>query len=337
MDQKTLHDFVEEHHPNICQIVAYKDGKEVYADEWHQYRRDDCTHVMSVTKSIVSLLVGIALDQGLIKSINDKVLDYFPDYKVKRGEKTIYEVTLRHLLTMTAPYKYKSEPWSKVCRSDDWTIAALDLLGGKKGITGEFKYSTLGVHILTGLISRQSGMKIVDFANRYLFEPLGIREHRNYLVQTAEEHKHFKLCKEPKENVWFCDPQGIGTAGYGLCFSAKDLGKIGEMCLNKGSYAGKQIVASKWIEEMRTPFVMAGERFRDMSYGYLWWSLDSEKEVYAAIGDGGNVIYVDSKNHIVVAITAYFKPAVYDRIDFIEAVIKQFILSRNFCTEKERQ
>ena len=129
---------------------------------------------MSVTKSIVSLLVGIAIEQGLIGSVDDYVLDYFPDYKIKRGEKTIQKVTLKNLLTMTAPYKYKSEPWSKICVQEDWSIAALDFLGGRCGITGEFQYSTLGIHILTGIIARVSKMTTVDFANKYLFGPLAI-------------------------------------------------------------------------------------------------------------------------------------------------------------------
>jgi CubicO group peptidase (beta-lactamase class C family) len=73
---------------------------------------------------------------------------------------------------MTAPYKGKSEPWKKVCTSDDWTKAALDFLGGRTGITGEFRYATLGIQILAGIIERASGEKLIDFANKNLFIPL---------------------------------------------------------------------------------------------------------------------------------------------------------------------
>lgn len=105
---------IEEQKTNICQIEAIRDGKTVYSDTWNNYTSDNCLHVMSVTKSIVALLVGIAIDKGQIKSVDDKVLDYFPEYKVKRGEKTIYDVTIKHLLTMRSPYKCKGDPWSKV-------------------------------------------------------------------------------------------------------------------------------------------------------------------------------------------------------------------------------
>ena len=124
----------------------------------------------------MSLLAGIALDKGCIKSVDQKVMDFFPDYTVKRGEKTIYDVTIRHLLTMTAPYKGKSEHWKKVCTSNDFTIATLDFLGGRKGITGEFRYATLGIQILAGIIERATGEKCIDFANKNLFEPLGLPE-----------------------------------------------------------------------------------------------------------------------------------------------------------------
>ncbi|WP_295088338.1 serine hydrolase, partial [Ruminococcus sp.] len=132
MTKDELHRYIEDSNgseSNICQICAYKDGQMVYSDTWHDYKKDDCVHIMSATKSIMALLIGIALDKGQIESVDGKVLDYFSDYKVKHGEKTIYDVTIKHLLTMRAPYKGKGDPWSKVCSSDNWTYASLDFLG----------------------------------------------------------------------------------------------------------------------------------------------------------------------------------------------------------------
>ena len=154
MTKDELHEYILQskgNESNICQIAAAVNGEIVYNDEWHGFTDNDAMNVNSVTKGIMSLLTGIAADKGYIKSTEQKVLEFFPDYTVKRGEKTIYDVTLGHLLTMTAPYKFRSEPWTKVCTSGDWTKAALDLLGGRSGITGEFKYSTLGIQILAGM------------------------------------------------------------------------------------------------------------------------------------------------------------------------------------------
>ena len=325
MIDKDFHSFVSETQENICQITALKNGIILINDTWHEYKTSDTVHVMSATKSVVSLLIGIALDKGFIKSIDQPVLDFFPDYTIKRGEKTIRQVTIRHLLTMTAPYKYRSEPWTRVCSSDDWTVAALDLLGGRAGLTGKFKYSTLGVHILTGILAKSSGLSTVDFANQYLFTPLGIAPRKNYLAMTAEEHKAFTMSKKPHGNIWFVDPQGVGAAGYGLCLSAGEMAKIGQTCLNGGTFGGSSIVSSEWIAESTRPSIQCGGNFRDMLYGYLWWIIDEKKHIYAAIGNSGNVIYVNPEKAIVVAVAGTFKPTVFDRVDFIQEHIEPLL------------
>ena len=138
MNIEQLHRYISEstgNENNICHIYAIKDNKVALDDCWHGFKTSDAMNVNSVTKGIMALLAGIALDKGFIKKPDQKVMDFFPDYTVKRGEKTIYDVTIRHLLTMTAPYKGKSEPWKKVCTSQDFTIAILDHLGVRKGIS----------------------------------------------------------------------------------------------------------------------------------------------------------------------------------------------------------
>lgn len=325
MNDEGLHNLIEREQPNICQVAVCKDNELVYSGCWNGYKKDDCTHVMSVTKNIVSLLVGIAIDRGQIKSVDDKVLDYFPEYKVKRGEKTIYEVTVKHLLTMRTPYKCKGDPWAKVCSSGNWTYASLDFLGGRKGIRGDFHYQTVCLHILSGILYKASNMKTVDYANECLFGPLGIKRHEVYVAKSAEEHRCFTVQKTPKENVWFCDPQDLGTPGYGLCMSAEDMAKIGLLCLNKGVCGGKQVVSSGWIKEMTVPRTVEGKHFRGMDYGYLWWVISRKKNVYAAIGNSGNVIYVNPGKKLVVAVSSYFKPTIRDRVDFIQKHIEPLI------------
>ncbi|MCR5590436.1 MAG: serine hydrolase, partial [Lachnospiraceae bacterium] len=197
---------------NICQICAMRDGQIAYEECRNGFRPDDAVNVNSVTKGVMAVLAGIAIDKGFIKSTEEKVIDFFPDYQVKRGEKTIYDVTLKHLLTMTAPYKGRSEPWKKVCTSQDWTKAALDFLGGRSGITGEFRYATLGIQIVSGIIERATGMKCIDFANSNLFIPLGIPEHAIHGDSSKEDQFDFFMNKGPRKNEWYSDPQGTVTA-----------------------------------------------------------------------------------------------------------------------------
>lgn len=321
MNKEELHRFISGstgNESNICQIFAIKDGETIYDDCWHGFKSEDAMNVNSVTKGVMSLLAGIALDKGCIKSVDQKVMDFFPDYTVKRGEKTIYDVTIRHLLTMTAPYKGKSEPWKKVCTSNDFTIATLDFLGGRKGITGEFRYATLGIQILAGIIERATGEKCIDFANKNLFEPLELPERIPHGVSSKEDQFDFFMNKNPRKYEWYSDPQGTITAGWGLCMSAKDMAVIGELVLGRGLYGGKRIISEEYIKDMLTAHIKLGERFGFMNYGYLWYKPYDDKEVFAAIGDSGNIIYVNKEENVSVGMTGTFKPRIFDRVEFIE-------------------
>lgn len=317
---KILNEYSSKNDINITQIVAYRGNELLIEDYRYDFNKESTMNVMSVTKSITSLLVGIAIDKGFIGSVDDKVMDYFPPdaYQVKRGEKTIYDVTIKHLLTMTAPYKGKSEPWTKVCTSSDWTYAALDILGGRSGISGEFRYHTLGVQILLGIIRAASGMNVLEFANENLFKPLGITPRKNAGCISKEDQFEYLKNRGDHGKIWFLDPADMPTAGWGLSLSAYEMAQVGRMVLNSGTFEGKRIVSSEWIKEMASSHVSPGEEFGNQDYGYLWWLPHGTTDTIAAIGDGGNVIYINRKENVVIAVTAYFKPLVFDRVEYIE-------------------
>ncbi len=330
MNKEQLHRYILQNtgnESNVCQIYAIKDGKTAYDDCWHGFKTSDAMNVNSVTKGVMGLLAGIALDKGYIKSIDQKVMDYFPDYTVKRGEKTIYDVTIRHLLTMTAPYKGKSEPWKKVCTSPDFTLAILDNLGGRNGITGEFRYATLGIQILAGIIERATGEKCIDFANRNLFEPLELPKRIPHGDSSKEDQFDFFMNKNPRKYEWYTDPKGCVTAGWGLCMSAKDMAVLGSLVLDGGLYGDKRIISEEYLKDMLTPHIKLGERFGFMNYGYLWYKPYDDREVYAAIGDSGNIIYVNKEMNVSVGMTGTFKPRIFDRVEFIEQKVLPTIVS----------
>ncbi len=328
MNKEQLHRYVSDssgNESNICQIYAIKDGETIYDDCWHGFKTGDAVNVNSVTKGVMALLSGIALDKGYIESVDQKVMEFFPDYTVKRGEKTIYEVTIRHLLTMTAPYKGKSEPWKRVCTSEDWTLTTLDYLGGRKGITGEFRYATLGIQILAGIIERAAGEKCIDFANGNLFDPLGLPRRILHGDSSKEDQFDFFMNKNPRKYEWYSDPKNTVTAGWGLCMSARDMAVIGSLVLDEGRYRGKRIISEEYIKNMTEPHIKLGERFGFMNYGYLWYKPFDNREVYAAIGDSGNIIYANKEVKVSVGITGTFKPRIFDRVDFIEQKVLPLI------------
>ena len=325
--RKILNNYSSKNDINIRQIVAYKDNILEIEEYREGFSKEDTMNVMSVTKSVTSLLVGIAIDKGYIKSVDDFVMDYYKDiYTPKRGEKTIYTVTIKHLLTMMAPYKGKSEPWKKVCTSDDWSLSILDSLGGRNSVTNEFRYHTLGTQILLGIIRIASGLNVLEFANEYLLKPLGIESRVNANCKSKEDQFTYLMNKGPHGKVWFMDPTDMPTAGWGLSLSAYEMAQIGLLVLNNGVYNNVRVISEEYIKEMTKSYVSLDYKFGNQDYGYLWWLPHRNEEVIAAIGDGGNVIYINRKYNIVVAVTGYFKPMVFDRVEYIEKNIVEALI-----------
>ena len=317
MNDKELLHAIKTECPNTAGIVILKNGQVLYENYFNDHTASDTIHIFSVTKSITSLLIGIAIDQKYIHGPEQKVLDFFPDYQIRRGEKTIQNITLRDVMTMTAPYKYRSEPFSKVWGSNDWIKSSLDLLGGKKP-AGGFRYSTIGTQILTGILHNATRTPLLDFAAQNLFTPLGIPAPDRAGISNKEEHMAFY--KNKYAAGWVVDPQGIPTASWGLTLTPRDMSKIGQLCLSNGSRNGKQIISSDWIKESTREHSRWLER--DLPYGYLWWVLNSENtHAFAALGDGGNTIYVNPEKQLVVAIASHFKPLAKPGTELIEKYI----------------
>ena len=319
MDQIKMEDLeqkINSQYANTTGIVIIKDGIVSYEKYFKGCTAESRVHVYSVTKSVISILLGIALDKGYIKNIEEKVLDYFPEYKVKRGEKKIQNITLRDMLTMTAPYKYRLfAPYIKYFTSSDWVEFSLDLLGGR-GKVGTFRYAPLiGPDILSGILVRATGQSVLEFVAENLFEPLGIKVENNLLFESKEEQMAFNQSTDT--SGWAVDPTGIHAAGWGLTLTPMDMAKIGQLYLNGGMWEGKRIVSSKWVED--STIEHSRWKKENLPYGYLWWV---NEDGYAAMGDGGNIIYVNTKKKLVISIAALFVPKAGDRIELITKFIE---------------
>lgn len=302
---------------NMAGMVIMKDWKAVYEKYFCGCTEADRIHVFSVTKSILSILIGIALDKGYIHSVDQKVLEFYPEYTVKKGEKTIQNVTIKDMLTMTAPYKYKSNPYTKYFTSMDWVKFSLDVLGGK-GQIGEFRYAPIvGPDILSGILERAAGQSAFEFAKEYLFAPLGITVEKTITFHSKEEQMAFY--KATDISCWVAGPTGVNTAGWGLTLSPMDMAKIGQMFLNGGMWNGNRIVSEKWVSDSTSE--QSRWKQRDLPYGYLWW-IGEQDNGYAAMGDGGNIIYVSPDKNMVVASTSLFYPRAKDRIEFIKKYVE---------------
>lgn len=311
-DFNNLTTLIPSEYDNIRGVVIRHENKLIYEHYFNGYEAKDEVHVASVTKSILSGLIGVAFREGKIASVDQKVLAFFPDYRVKRGEKWIQTVTIKNLLTMTALFKFQSEPYAKVYGTLDWTKASLNFMGGEAP-GHDFRYQSVGAQILAGILKQATGQKINAYAHDKLFEPLGIGYKADYEV--ASRQAYMKLIKEKMAGSWAVDPSGTHTGGYGLTLSPREMALFGQLYLDKGVWHGKEILPSWWIKDSTS--WQAGDN--DRPYGYLWWLVGDENiPAYAAMGDGGNIIYVCPSKKLVVAIGATFKPRAVHGMDLIE-------------------
>lgn len=282
-------------HKNINGIVIIRKGY-IGFERYNGYEPDDTHNVASVTKSIISALIGIALDKGFIKSLDQKVLEFFPEYVSDPGDIRKRTVTIRQLLTMTAPIASKTtgtlwEPLDRLRRQRDWVKYILDLLG--KGQTGKFQYSSAGAHLLSAIISRSTGMSAREFANKYLFNPVGIKEIPDHSMKSFQMNDVFG--KDVRG--WIKDPQGITAGGFGLTITPRDMARFGFIYLNEGVWDNRRIISKKWIDDSTA--------LNSNNYGYLWW-LRKERDLfaYSALGSGGNAICCVPEKDLVVAIAS---------------------------------
>jgi len=311
------------------------------------YPKDTKHIIHSCTKSIMSALIGIAIEQGYIESVDVPVIDFFKDKEIEPMDPGLTAVTLKDLLTMKTglrsqdSYLYGYRGLFAMQRTDDWVAHILSLpMDVEPGV--RFDYSNLSSFLLSAIIHETTGMDTLAYARENLFDPLGIED-----VQ------------------WEASPQGIGSGWARMWLKPHDMAKFGLLYLQGGQWDGQQVIPVAWVKESLTPFAFPknykdilneeGQKDNDKSlenwvstkflrpfadgYGYQWW-LD-KNGAYAALGTGGQYIIVSPEENLVVVVTSQssglgtFKPAVlFD--DYIrEAVVSDRPINPNVAAHHE--
>ncbi|HFO1052050.1 MULTISPECIES: serine hydrolase domain-containing protein [Bacillus cereus group] len=307
-----LDQIIKEEYKNMNGMLVVQKGNIIFEKYYNDYGPNDTFHVASVTKTIISALIGICIDKGYIKSVDQRVIEFFPEYNCNSSE-----ITVRHLLTMTAPYPFVDwqEPLEELCTQQDWIQYTLDRIG-KGGNIGAFKYSSAGAHVLSAIITSVTGKSAREFANEQLFQPLDMREIPNYNMKAFGFDDLFG--KDVKG--WVHDPNGISTGGWGLTLTVKDMAKFGQLYLNEGTHNGKQILSTSWIKE--------STEMNTNQYGYLWWLREEDGIFsYCAMGDGGNMICCIPEKELVVVMASEAMPNARDRWELIVKYILPCIRS----------
>ena len=323
-----LRNIIMKDYSNTLGLVVYHSGEKTDEEYFGDFRAEHSAHIFSATKSVVSLLFGIAQDRGLL-SLEDKIPEFFPEYTPKRCQPQFSEVTIEHLMTMSAPFRFKYDPWKKVCTSSDWGLTALEQIGGKSSAGERFHYTTIGIQILSDIFQRATSESLNAFAERELFSPLGIAPVPDAPITDKESQMRFSKTTEMRG--WACDPSGHYTTGWGLSLTAEDMAKIGLLVLNKGSFGGRQLVSQSYIDRMTS--------CRQKNYGYLWWVYPknepltimrktysgSKADIFCAQGVGGTLTAVIPEADTVISMICSMKYFPRPRFELIDRIISRYI------------
>lgn len=286
MDSDVLDDMindVENQDYYVYSIIVIRNG--FIVTEWYEQfvNKNFRFRVFSVSKSVTSALIGIAMDKSYIASVNELVLDFFPDKNITNLDAQKESMTIEHLLTMTTgldwpeyyPYGDPRNPYNTWKASEDHVKFVLDRpMISPPGLV--FNYNTGASHLLTAILERATNMSTLDFANKYLLGPLSIRD-----------------------VTWLRDPQGVACGGDGLFLKARDMAKIGYLFLKDGKWEGKQIISRSWVRLSTTSKITVA---LNIEYGYQWW-INLVYDCYSALGYGIQQINVFSEKELIVVFT----------------------------------
>jgi len=278
-----LWDDIQAHNYPIHGIAIVRNGYLVMEVYVHPFRAGDRHYIASCTKSFVSALIGIALQQGYIDSLDQKLLDFFPDLTIANVDAQKETITLEHLLTMASGLDWPGSNLgetldAQMVQSQDWVQFVLDRPMAQAPGT-RFRYNSGGSHLLAAIIRQESGRTPLEFARENLFGPLGIT------------------------NVyWPTDPTGLNVGGGGLELRLTDLARFGYLYLQHGVWEGQAVLPAEWVEASTTSQIETG--YRGFDYGYQWWV--DPAGGYHARGYGGQYIFVVPEQNMVVVFVSDF-------------------------------
>jgi CubicO group peptidase (beta-lactamase class C family) len=288
IQSKILADMMEDikkYSHNIDSVVIIRNGYMVLDAYYYPFSKGQKHIIHSCTKSIMSALIGIAIDKGYIRSVDQPIIDFFPDKDIANMDDLKKSISLENLLMMSSglecrdSYLYGWKGLIEMRNSGDWAQYVLDLpMTDPPG--QRFEYCNGVSYLLSVIIQHTTKMKTLDFARENLFNPLGISEVR-----------------------WASSPQGIDIGWGEMWLKADDMAKIGLLYLEKGRWDQSQILPASWINESTRGHIDA--TLFDQ-YGYQWW-VDSAG-FYMAVGYKGQFIFVVPDKDMVVVFTSDLSP-----------------------------
>ncbi len=267
--------------PSLRSLIIQQDGNRVAEKYFRSGGPSRAMNTKSASKSIISLLTGIAVDKGFIDSVDDRISKYLPEYFESISDSVKHRITIKDLLTMRTGLETTSfHNYGAWVTSDDWVAFALEQpMEDRPG--GDMRYSTGTSHILSVIITKTSGMSTRAFANKYLFGPMDI-----------------------EVGGWDRDPQGYYMGGNNLALRPGAMLKLGQMVLNGGIWQGERILSKEWLADSFKTYTRSN--YNPYDYGYMWWNRKvAGYDTYFAWGYGGQYIFIIPElNGVVVMMSS---------------------------------
>jgi CubicO group peptidase (beta-lactamase class C family) len=312
MHPQVLHDLdtqVPQQYPQVRSLLIVRHGYLVYERYWQGSDAADGQELHSITKSVTSALVGIALADHKLKSLDQSVGELLAAHLPKDADPRLARVTVRQLLTMTGglPGDVQSVEGDqrlsrRLFRSRDWVGHILGRpLATKPGTT--FAYSNASSHLLSAIVADASGQSTLAYARAKLFNPLGINS--DHVFQPLAGHPPTPAQLQAYQQAavaWPRDPQGYHFGFGETKLPARDLAKFGYLYLNRGRWNGTQVVPADYVRASTQPHRQVGGP--RVGYGYQWWTTSINLHAaFEARGLGGQRIVVVPDPDLVVVIT----------------------------------
>jgi len=274
--------------PSLYSLLVIKNGFLVAEKYFNGQKAENANPTASVTKSILSALVGIALREGFLLNLDQKMMPFFPELKGQDYDPRKNQITIRHLIKMRSGYpRDEADPYVKqLFTKSNWIPFLVEFpVTGDPG--SQFAYCNFASHILGIIVSRAANMSLLTLGERFLFDPLDM-----------------------KPGFWPQDSSGYYIGAGEMAATPRDLAKFGLMYLQNGSFKGTQVIPKEWAKEsLRTysqdAYKQLGTYFRNVGYGYLWWSANvGNHSFHYAWGHGGQLIIILHDLNMVVVSTA---------------------------------
>jgi CubicO group peptidase (beta-lactamase class C family) len=283
-------------------------GDRALVERYNNSSAEETSNVASVTKSVMSILVGIAIDEGVIDSVDQTLADLLPDH-AQHMSPELGEVTLHQVLTMTAGLPRDVNYDGTYKTTDNWVNTILTA-GLRQPPGVYFEYSSAGSHLLSAILVEATGRSVLDYAREKLFDPIGIDTDPAAEPVADPENRKSHQDYDAASFAWPVDHQGHHMGDSFLKITAPDMGRIGQLMLARGRWHGQQIVSSRWVaESTRAQAQTRGGTRITGEYGYHWWvTTAGGHHAFVAAGFGGQLIEVVPALDLVVVVASAVLP-----------------------------